>query len=487
MLFSLISKILLLLCLNCLVHCNDDFCFINDPYRGDCCYVHEDEKDRVHNITSWFIAKNEWIDCIYVHVVERWWYDITKNWTSAERRQTFKEKANRFRWALPTKNEKGNVPISITFLRLRDLSIDEKSQTLTFHGNIGFKWKDDRFTWVRFFSKRPEIHLWIPKHSSSYNIWRPDLYYEDNTWFDEHLDIKNDGQMSYDFDFDVHEICPFDYSFYPFDEHECCLDFHGNGNNDNNTEYSFAIDKPTVVGSTVSKLWTDVETYIRTDTGAVSSYGHKSKFAVCVSFTRASASAVTEILLPLAVTVMLSILLPIFCSWKYQALSKCFCLVLQFACSFVLTLDTQILQFGSTTPRLLKLHQFVIWTTMLSLVSTFVIWKLSKRPFNQLPPESVIRVAGIVNALLWWSSPDDKNNDEDVAEIKERIDRSTSVANGEFDRAGSIDVVAESLHRENSMKQRENNWRSVWLALNRVMQMIFAFVYIIGTLSLALN
>jgi len=240
----------------------------------------------------------------------------------------------------------------------------------------------------------------------------------------------------------------------------------------------------------ISKLWKDGVVSVH-KTSLTNEYEDEI-YDLCYNFKRASASATTEMVLPLAVTILMTVLLPMFTGWKMQAMSKIFCLALQFACSFVLTLETEYLQFGGTTPRLLRLHELIIWTTTFNLLGTLVLWNLSKRQFQLPPPASVIKAATLVNAFLWWSSSEDRDEDEEIGiDVRESIERSTSDANqlGQFEGSASAEQVqgAENAQKLDIVKVRSDTWRDVWCAANRVLQMIFAYIYIIGCLALLLH
>lgn len=158
------------------------------------------------------------------------------------------------------------------------------------------------------------------------------------------------------------EMCPFDYTSYPYDYHSCCITHYAKAEHKQFISFKLNSSDPSPVNRTthgISRLWKDVEFYLSDEFDAVSPRdGDEPTYATCIDFRRGSATARVEVVLSIAVVIVLTILLPMCCDWKTQVLSKAFCLVLQFACSFVLTLETEQLQYGSTVPRLGKRNIF---------------------------------------------------------------------------------------------------------------------------------
>lgn len=105
---------------------------------------------------------------------------------------------------------------------------------------------------------------------------------------------------------------------------------------------------------------------------------------------------------------------------------------------------------------LVKFYQFIIWTTVISMFITMVLWSLSTRAYKVPPPHTLVLVATIINRWFF-------NNN------KEKEPCHIVTANGSED---PIDA------------SRKDNWQFVLVMINNIFIVIFVFTYLVGTFAI---
>lgn len=93
---------------------------------------------------------------------------------------------------------------------------------------------------------------------------------------------------------------------------------------------------------------------------------------------------------------------------------------------------------------------------------------------------NVVGVTDLVNRFLLWSTLDREDGKHAMA--VGAIKRDTS----DFETSESPAMMSRASTSQNSLEEGKEEWKKVWIALNRTLQMIFVYVYVIGTLALLL-
>lgn len=157
-----------------------------------------------------------------------------------------------------------------------------------------------------------------------------------------HPVIYNDGIVTMTAIFDNYHYCNYDLTKFPFDTHNCCV--------------QFASQKyPGIVNFKDYKhdTWKNVRfEEIKTSSewkvfGAnleyleENDYGHHRVAKICIQFGRSSQSLKAETVLPFAASTVITVLVLLLSEWKRLTCGKFFCLLIQFICLFSFTQTRQ--------------------------------------------------------------------------------------------------------------------------------------------------
>jgi hypothetical protein len=187
--------------------------------------------------------------------------------------------------------------------------------------------------------------------------------------------------------------------------------------------------------------------------------GEKPGQLLCAVVTRCAPSARIELLVPMALTAFLAIFAPFFGSFRYQTGIKILALVLQYICMQQFVTKTVNKQFGDGLPNILLFQEFVMVTTLVSLVVTLILWTIRRVQHFTPPPNRLLGIAERINNVLFCTSFSEGDEDE------------------------LIDSSDEAGKQNATLKQQ---WDSTVQCLNNAFFILFAIIYCIGMLALCI-
>ncbi|XP_077992146.1 neuronal acetylcholine receptor subunit alpha-10-like [Glandiceps talaboti] len=127
----------------------------------------------------------------------------------------------------PVRNSTTTVKVEMQFFLSQVLDMDETKETLATNVWITLRWKDEFLNW----DPTDYFHIEHLKLSSNL-VWLPDVYLYDNAatkyedlWSDEIVSIKYDGTVMWAAPAIIKTHCRLDVTHYPFDEQTCKVMF----------------------------------------------------------------------------------------------------------------------------------------------------------------------------------------------------------------------------------------------------------------------
>uniref|UniRef100_A0A914WA49 Neurotransmitter-gated ion-channel ligand-binding domain-containing protein n=1 Tax=Plectus sambesii TaxID=2011161 RepID=A0A914WA49_9BILA len=309
-------------------------------------------------------------------------------------------------------------------------------------GSLHLSWNDMRLKYskMHFHNNTNSIKV------LSEDIWIPDIIptYSDMI---EDVEVFHNGSVEANLRFTKFPQCQLDYTNYPNDEHDCCINFISKQNpheiDFDATDIAVRSDQ-----TEVDPMWRIVKAFAkkekRIDDGG-------NILRLCITVKRYSTTVVYQYSMPMTIVAMIAIVVPFFSGWFLQIGSKLIAISL-FLCVESAAVDESI-GFGASPPKILVMFGFLLWTTVISLIITVILWSLSRRRWGSVPPTIAVAVANVVNPFFWFTG----NEKTELPQLDE---------NG----------IAVK-------KDFSPDWHDVFMAVNNICLFLFTLIYVIGIIA----
>ncbi len=106
---------------------------------------------------------------------------------------------------------------------------------------------------------------------------------------------------------------------------------------------------------------------------------------------------------------------------------------------------------------LVKVYDFLIWNTVVSVTMTLILWGLTFQKKFTPPPQMLTLVTNVINPFFCWTSNEG----------------STYLGFDGSQESGLPEGVK-------NIKDYSKDWNSVYLGINNILLILFSFIYVIG-------
>uniref|UniRef100_A0A0N4ZC71 Neur_chan_LBD domain-containing protein n=1 Tax=Parastrongyloides trichosuri TaxID=131310 RepID=A0A0N4ZC71_PARTI len=343
----------------------------------------------------------------------------------------------------PTVQAGENLELDVLGVGFRNIWMNELWKTMSISGYIVFSWRDRRFKWDKADFITDEINI-----KSSSRIWIPDITTDktlmsaQNSDFTFFKDIKarNTGNITTRMEYKIEADCKTDYSDFPDDKKQCCFNLRSNIYP---TYLKYYLYNEHIDLTLLKSNWHVARSHIHINNEDKDP--KKQYLNICMDVKRRAPILRVELVLPMVISGLITVLAPFFGKLEVQVYVKLFALLLHLMSFQFLSEKTPQLGFGETVPNLYVFYIFTFAITFVSIFLTLIASALYRLPRNLPPPHGLTLWTNLCNSICFCSTEPPSSDDI-----------------------------------EKGSKDYRDNWRQVYMALNNCFSIIVLIVYIVG-------
>ncbi|CEF60113.1 Neurotransmitter-gated ion-channel ligand-binding domain-containing protein [Strongyloides ratti] len=348
----------------------------------------------------------------------------------------------------PTVQAGEHLELDILNVGFRQIWMNELWKTMAISGYINFSWKDRRFKWDKSDFVTDEINI-----KSSSRIWIPDITTDKSVYsaqnsdftFFKNIKARNTGNITTRMEYKVEADCNTDYSDFPDDKKQCCFNFRSSIYP---TYIKYYLYNDHIDLNELRSNWHVQQSHIHINSDL--NDPKKQYINICMNVKRRAPILRVELVLPMVISGLITILAPFFGKLEIQLYVKLFALLLHLMSFQFLSEKTPQLGFGETVPNLYVFYVFTFAITFVSIFLTLITTALNRVPRHLPPSHGLTLWANLCNSLLFCSAESVSSNDT-----------------------------------EKGTKDYTGNWCQIYIALNNCFSIIVLIVYIVGIVILS--